>query len=164
MGPNGFESYFSHKQWSKHRQMKMAMLDCAIVGITTECTIVLICQDMTSKKQQQNEAKSLLRGHCPLCVTRCFIGALVMRWAPSDHMWSRPKQANRLPGALLPEAALTKLNGRPHVASKSITLPIKPWKTKLSNSGVPPSECNAFNPLSPIDSKWSHRDYEATET
>ena len=31
-----------------------------------------------SKKQEQIEAKSLLRGHCPLCATWRFIGALVL--------------------------------------------------------------------------------------
>ena len=49
-----------------------------IVGKTTECAIVLIWQDMTSKKQDQNEAKLLLRGPCTLCATRRFIGALML--------------------------------------------------------------------------------------
>jgi len=51
--------------------------------------------------RSKNEAKSLLRGHCPLCSTRRFIGALVSSTfgpqcgpGPSKH---------RLPGALFPQ-------------------------------------------------------------
>jgi len=41
------------------------------------CTIVLIWQEWQVRSKSKNEAKSLLRGHCPLCTTQRFIGALV---------------------------------------------------------------------------------------
>ena len=37
---------------------------------------------------------SLLHGHCPLCATWCYIGALV-------RSTFGPEQAHRLPGALV---------------------------------------------------------------
>ena len=45
---------------------------------------------MASKYNQQNEAKLLFRGHCPLHARRRFIGALEPE-APLDHeVWAWP--------------------------------------------------------------------------
>jgi len=52
----------------------------------------------------ENEAKALLRGHCPLCATRRFIGALV-HVASSDHVWYGPSKPSSPPpswGSALP--------------------------------------------------------------
>ena len=49
----------------------------------------------------QNEAKSLFRGHCLLHAHGRFIGALVPE-VPLDPAGSRPDQAHHLPGAQVP--------------------------------------------------------------
>jgi len=44
---------------------------------------------MTSKKQQQNEAKALLRDHCPLCATQCLnlIQRMTLGYPRNDTVW-----------------------------------------------------------------------------
>jgi len=105
----------------------------------------LLClSGMTSKKQQQNEAESLFRVHCPLCAHGASSGHWY--WLPSDHTWSRPEQAHRLPGAQLPrhETANDKAKrASPHCFQ------LNPRATMLSFSGVPPSEC-----VQPFHSHW----------
>jgi len=98
-----------------------------------------------TRSNSKNEAKALLRGHCPLCATRCFIGALVL-WHLRTTCGPGPSKPTAFLVLCSPsqEAAMTKpIRASPlsfQINSRA-TLPIKPLNTKLSNNGVPPIEC-----------------------
>jgi len=96
------------------------------------------------RSNSKNEAKLLLHGHCPLCATLRFIGALVLStFGPTCG--PGPSKTTAFLGHCSPshEAANDEAKRASPCCFRRnprATTPIKPWNTRLSNNGVEPSE------------------------